>query len=106
MRLTAGGGAQLFWTTQASPGFSEAKSLRFPIRASAEFHEYRIEPGRHPLWRGQIITAIRIDPTSGLRTSAFLGEEAVESRAQSSRAELLSTTGAEFAIDYVRGVKD
>jgi len=81
MQVSAGGGAQFFWTTESSPAFDEAKSLRFPITADDQFHDYRLEPGRHPAWRGQTITAIRIDPTSGAQTG-------------------------EFAIDHIRGARE
>ena len=78
MRLTAGQGGQFFWTTQASPGFSEDKTVPFEIRTDGQFHEYRLEPGRDPAWAGQTITAIRIDPGN-------------------------AAPSAEFAIDYIRG---
>ena len=81
MRVSAGRGAQLFWTTKSSPHFAEDKTIGFAIRADGKFHEYRLAPGRHAAWAGQTITAIRIDPTTG-------------------------TTAAEFAIDSVRGAKE
>jgi hypothetical protein len=80
MRATAGGGGQLFWMTEASPAFTEDKSVPLGVRADGLFHEYRLEVGKHPAWSGQTITGLRIDPSDG-------------------------GTGGEFAIDYVRGVK-
>jgi len=80
LRATAGAGGQFFWTTRASAQFDEAKSLRFAIPADGEWHDLRLEPGEHPLWAGQTITAIRLDPTSGVQAAAF-------------------------AIDFVRGKK-
>jgi len=62
LRATAGRSAQLFWTTKASPDFEEAKSLRFPIIADGQFHDYRLEVGKHAQWAGQTITALRLDP--------------------------------------------
>lgn len=79
IRATAGGG-QLFWMTQDSPAFTEDKSLRLQVQPDGQFHEYRLEVGKHPAWAGQTITGLRIDPCDG-------GQ------------------GGEFAIDYVRGVK-
>ncbi len=62
MRSTAGPAAQLFWTTEASPAFGEEKSLRFQVRPDGQWHDYRLEPGKHPQWAGQTITALRLDP--------------------------------------------
>ncbi len=81
MRVTAGQGGQLFWTTRASPGFAEDKTVRFALQADGRFHEYRLEPGRDPKWSGQTITALRIDPGNGVPSGRF-------------------------AIDYVRGAKE
>ena len=81
MRLTAGQGGQLFWTTESSPGLSEDKTVRFAAEPDGQFHEYRLEPGRDPMWSGQTITALRIDPGNG-------------------------AARGEFAIDYIRGGKE
>jgi len=81
MRLTAGQGGQLFWTTEASPGFAEDKTVRFAVQPDGRFHEYRLEPGGDPTWSGQTITGLRIDPGNG-------------------------AAAGEFAIDYIRGEKE
>ncbi len=78
MKVTAGRGGQVFWTTERSPAFGEDKTLRFELSADGEWHEYRLEPGKHPQWAGQTITAIRLDPGGGAGS-------------------------AEFAVDYLRG---
>jgi hypothetical protein len=78
MRVTAGGIGQFYWTTESSPAFAEDNTIRFPIRADGEFHDYRLEPGRDPTWSGQTITGLRIDPGNG-------------------------APSAEFGIDYLRG---
>jgi hypothetical protein len=77
MRVTAGRGGEFYWTTASSPGFAPDKLLGFPLLADGQWHEYRLEPGKHPLWAGHSITGIRIDPGNGAREG-------------------------EFAIDYVR----
>jgi hypothetical protein len=77
MRVTAGAGGQCFWMTEASPGFTEDKSIRLNVQPDGEFHEYRLEVGKHRAWSGQTITGLRIDPSDG-------------------------APGGEFAIDYVR----
>jgi len=81
MRVTAGQGGEFFWTTAASRSFSEDKKVVFPLAADGEFHEYRLEVGRHALWSGQTITAIRLDPGNG-------------------------ASQAEFAVEWVRGGAD
>ncbi len=77
MRVTAGQGGEFYWTTEASPDFAPNKLIGFPLVADGQWHEYRLEPAKHPLWAGQTITAIRIDPGNG-------------------------AAEGEFAIDYVR----
>ena len=78
MMTTAGKGAEFYWTTADSPNFAEDKTVKFPIISDGDYHEYVIEVGNHPLWKGKRITAIRIDPTGG-------------------------APDAKFSIDYVRG---
>jgi len=78
LRVTAGAGGQFYWTTEASPAFAEDKVAHFDIIADGNWHEYRIPVGDHPLWRGQTITAIRLDPGNG-------------------------ATGAEVGVDWMRG---
>ena len=62
MRATAGPAAQFFWATAASPAFDEAKSLRFQAQPDGQWHDYRLDVGKHPQWAGQTITAVRLDP--------------------------------------------
>ncbi|MCS7238302.1 MAG: hypothetical protein NZ899_08535 [Thermoguttaceae bacterium] len=78
MRSTAGSVAQLFWTTAESPQFDEEKSLLFRLGPPGEFGEYELNVGEHPRWRGQRITALRLDPGG-------------------------SVASGEFAVDYIRG---
>jgi hypothetical protein len=78
MRTTAGQVAQIFWTTEDSPNFDEAKSLRFRLESQGDFGLYRLDLGNHPEWRGRRITALRLDPGGG-------------------------SAPAEFAVDYLRG---
>ena len=71
MRVTAGGGGQLYWATESSPSIAEDKVIVFPIQADGQFHEYRLEPGKHPLWAGQTITTLRIDPGNGAPSADY-----------------------------------
>ena len=78
MRVSAGGGPSIYWTTTDSPSFAEDKVVRFNSTADGQFHEYRISVGSHAMWRGKTITALRLDATNG-------------------------APGAEIAVDYIRG---
>ncbi len=71
MRLTAGSGGQLYWTTESSPEFDEQKTARFPIIPDGRFHEYRIDVGQYASWKGQAITSLRLDPCNGARVGEF-----------------------------------
>jgi len=53
---------QWYWGTKAAPSFAEARVARFDVIADGEWHEYRIPVGQDPGWRGQTITAVRLDP--------------------------------------------
>ncbi|MCL4854431.1 MAG: tetratricopeptide repeat protein, partial [Bryobacteraceae bacterium] len=77
MRVTAGQEAQFYWASMASPGFDEGKVVVFPIQCDGQFHDYQLTVGEHGQWKGQQITAIRLDPTNG-------------------------AVPAEFAIEYIR----
>jgi hypothetical protein len=71
LRVTADSGGQLFWTTESSPEFDEQKTIRFPVIPDGRFHEYRIDVGQHPAWKGQTITGLRLDPCGGARAGEF-----------------------------------
>jgi hypothetical protein len=81
LRVTAGAGGQFYWGTTAAPGFSEDRVRTFDVIADGAFHTYRIELGTHAGWAGQTIAGIRIDPGNG-------------------------AAAADFALVYVRGVKE
>jgi hypothetical protein len=77
MRCSAGGTGQLFWDTEAEPGFSESKSVHFTVEGDGQMHYYFLDVASHDMWAGQRITALRIDP--------------------------INVSGADFAIDYIAG---
>ena len=52
--------AQLFWRTSRLAE-SEASSIRFPILADGQWHEYDVPVATNPRWRG-VITRLRLDP--------------------------------------------
>jgi len=54
--------AQIFWATEAEPAFHEDKHIDFPIVCDGQFHDYVINVGDHPKWRGQRIRGLRLDP--------------------------------------------
>jgi hypothetical protein len=55
----------LYWITEDSPHWAEDKAMRLPLKPGPDFSEYVFEVGRHPLWAGKTITAIRLDPMDG-----------------------------------------
>jgi hypothetical protein len=68
LRGTGNRGAQFYWTTLSSPGFDESKVIRFELPLDGEWHKVVLPVGEHPLWRGQTITGIRLDPGSAANT--------------------------------------
>jgi len=70
MAVSAGTGAQFFWTSVDSPTMAEDKALNVAIQADSEFHEYVFPVSQHVKWRGQTITSIRLDPMSGADQAA------------------------------------
>jgi hypothetical protein len=78
MAATGGESAQFYWATEAEPFFAESRVVNFPIQPDGQFHQYRINVGDHPQWRGHKIVAIRLDPTNG-------------------------APGAKIRVDYIKG---
>lgn len=54
--------AQLFWSTLELPQ-SERTSVRFAVPGDGQFHDCKVDLGKHPEWRG-LIRSIRLDPVS------------------------------------------
>ncbi|MCS7254384.1 MAG: hypothetical protein RMK18_08305 [Armatimonadota bacterium] len=75
LRTTVNGNGQFYWATEASPNFAEDKVIRFSIKPDGEFHDVILDVSAHPLWKGHIITAIRLDPNSIAPNSEFSLEE-------------------------------
>jgi hypothetical protein len=65
MAVSAGTGAQFFWTTEDSPTMAEDKSVSIGIQGDGQPHEYYFEVGKHAMWRGKTVTSIRLDPMVG-----------------------------------------
>jgi hypothetical protein len=73
MKVSKGRAAEFYWTTEDSPFYDEQKSIKFPLFADGEFHEYVVRLERHPMWKERKITSIRLDPTD--LPSAFFSIE-------------------------------
>jgi hypothetical protein len=71
MATTAGRMVQFFWITEQSPAFDEEKSLRFEVEPDGQIHEYRLDVGSHPQWKGQTIIGLRLDPGGGTAAGEF-----------------------------------
>ncbi len=71
MKVTVGEYAQFYWVTENAPEFNEQKVTVFKVLPDGEFHTYTMDLSQHPLWVGQTITSIRLDPTNGADTGEF-----------------------------------
>jgi hypothetical protein len=58
--ISAGSIAQLFWSPEGSV-MNEATSVRVPLSADGEAHDYRFNLAANPRWKGSIAT-LRLDP--------------------------------------------
>jgi hypothetical protein len=63
MAVSAGTGAQLYWTTKDSPATAEDKVLNIPIVGDGVTREYVFPVAKHPNWK-DTITRIRVDPSN------------------------------------------
>lgn len=54
---------ELFFLLAGEKGFSQKKSLSFPIAPSGDYQTFRLDCRRNPLWKGTIIR-LRLDPVS------------------------------------------
>jgi uncharacterized repeat protein (TIGR01451 family) len=61
-RAVAGQAIALYWLTEDSPNWAEDKVIHLPFQPGLSFRNYLFEVGKHPLWTGHTITAIRLDP--------------------------------------------
>lgn len=59
------GQLQVFWATEKSPSFDEAKSVKVDLIADDQMHDYAVRLANHPQWAGQRITGLRLDPGNG-----------------------------------------
>ncbi len=62
MSVTAGHVVQVFFITALDAVYDEAKSLRAPLIADGQFHEYTLDMSKVAGWKGAI-SQIRLDPT-------------------------------------------
>ncbi|MDP7248874.1 MAG: hypothetical protein QGF00_04685 [Planctomycetota bacterium] len=78
MKVSKGSSVQIFWTTSQHPGYSEKMAVSAPLKPGQDFQVYRFKMNQHHRWKGQTVTGLRLDPTSGVK-------------------------GAEIEIDWIRG---
>ncbi len=71
MKVTQGDIAQFYWVTENSPEMNEHKVAVFRVQPDGEFHTYTIDLSQHPLWSGQTLTGIRLDPANGTGPGEF-----------------------------------
>ena len=63
MKSTKGGGGQIFWSAEDSPGFAEDRSSHFKITKDNKWHDYTVD-----LRTEKVITGIRLDPGQSVGT--------------------------------------
>ncbi len=71
-RASAGSHIALYWITEDSPSWDEAKSIHRPLQPGTNFSQYLFEVGKHPLWAGKTVTGIRLDPLEAHFLSRFV----------------------------------
>jgi hypothetical protein len=69
--LAPGATGQLFWSSASGP-MSEAASVRFPLAADGQPHDYMLDLKANPRWRGRI-TVLRFDPCDAKDIQGVLG---------------------------------
>lgn len=62
MSVDRGSSGQLFWSRKTEPGFREANSKTFTLKADGTFRTYVLVLADDPNWQGKI-TQLRLDPT-------------------------------------------
>ncbi len=63
MSVSAGTGAQMYWTTKESPNFAEDKVVNIGIVGDGVMRDYVFPVAGHPNWKGTI-TRLRLDPSN------------------------------------------
>jgi WD40 repeat protein len=61
----------LYWRTEAYPGPDEGRRLHFNVPADGGFHDVLLPVGEHPLWKGQAITCLNIQPANNAPGGRF-----------------------------------
>ncbi|UVI27525.1 COG1470 family protein [Paenibacillus spongiae] len=69
MSATAGDYVSIFFATNTAPMYAEVQRIDFPIIADGNMHDYTIDTGDHPEWKGKIIK-LRMDLEGGDRAQA------------------------------------
>jgi len=66
VRMRAGGGdqAEFYWTTAASPNYSETRTIKFPVISDGQWRTYAVDMSTATGWAGSEIRQMRFDPTN------------------------------------------
>jgi hypothetical protein len=62
MKVAAGSKARLYWITEESPEWSEARAKHFSVKADGEFHDYTVRLKGEAGWKGSI-RQFRLNPS-------------------------------------------
>lgn len=69
MSATKGNFVSIFYATDSAPFYAEVRRIDFTITPDGQLHDYEIQVGDHPGWKGKI-TQLRLDLEGGDRRQA------------------------------------
>ncbi|MBN2450979.1 MAG: hypothetical protein JXR77_11350 [Lentisphaeria bacterium] len=61
LRIGHHGGGSIYFSTNASPDFSQARHVRFRVRPGGDWQDLLVDMRSHPAWVGTV-TRLRLDP--------------------------------------------
>lgn len=64
LRSTGGSSGQFWWTTNSASNHAAERVVNFSYTGNSTWQTIVIDLSTHPLWNGQLITGMRIDPSS------------------------------------------
>lgn len=97
---TLAGEARLYWSTVASPGFSEERALGFTLPADGAVHTLSLPLGRQPGWTGTV-DRLRLDVTPSGTGSWVVEEIALDAASAGGGSEGDDTGG--YGAEVVSG---
>jgi hypothetical protein len=98
---------QLFWGTSNYPGYSASRVATVNYPVANQWRELEFNLSDHPGWKGQTITALRFDSTSGSSTSSTYVDHILGDAGYSyefNATDGWRTRGTSYAADSINGM--